>query len=177
MKKTVTGAERKKPVRASGEIVSLADAGELDFSGTGKLSVYRGLLLKLMDAPKESALKVGRLNARACIKKQGAGLGYKLAFAKKDGALYVKIVGVTDDARPAVRDGAAGNGQAKACPTKEHGPMGMILTALSRGPMTLKEIARVLGAHMGSCVPTMEALVERGSVEDDGGIYRLAGKK
>lgn len=175
MKKNGAGAQGPgagKRTRPEAAIVSIAGI-DLEFeSGRKSLSPYRALLEKLMDAPKESALKVGRIGARASIQVQAKKLGYKLAYAEAEGCLYVRIVGYLDkDTAPSA---TASGGQAKAsCPTNGHGPRAMILASLSQGPMTVRELARVLGVTSQSCNPTIGELVKSGSVECEDGIYRI----
>lgn len=86
-----------------GEIVSLDKLPVLDFARKARRSPYDALLEKLLDAPKNSALKFGEAKARISIAVRARKKGLKIEFAESGGALYVRVVGFTDD-QPNAKD-------------------------------------------------------------------------
>ena len=80
---------------------------ELDFS-TKKLRVspYDALLAELAAAPKENALLFNDLKARNSIGLRAEKKGMIVAFAEKDGMLYVRYMGRTDEQASGQRRGA-----------------------------------------------------------------------
>lgn len=149
-------------------IVSL-DKLELKFGLRGRVSPYRELLERLLDAPRTCALKVSNLNARYSISKQARALGWKVLFAEHEGALYVKIDGVLEE-QGRKAGSAVPNANAK-----------LVLRALVPGPMTAMELARTIQADPASSEVALTTLANCGAVERDSGlgkqpIYRIAAK-
>jgi predicted Rossmann fold nucleotide-binding protein DprA/Smf involved in DNA uptake len=148
------------------EIVSLAGL-DLDFSAH-RVSPYRELLEKLLDAGKDSALRVANPKARYSIVKAARALGWKVAFAIADGALYAKIVGVANQ---------TGRSVSPASPAAVASDLKWILKALTDGPLTAREIARQAGADTAACEAALAQLMKDKKIEVEDGIYRLAVRK
>jgi hypothetical protein len=155
---------RNKPTKPVGEIVS-SEIPELVFQTGGRKSLFADLLTQLDDAPKGSVLKVNCLKSRASISVQARKLGFKVQFAESDGQLYCRIVAYADEKK--ATPGAS--------PAPMAASMAVILDALRMGPLTLKEIARKVGATPAQCDAPLRALVERKSIEHEDGVYRLLG--
>src|SRR5579885_2356367 len=62
-------------------------------------SRYRELLQRLLDSPKNSALRVKNVGARYAFAEQARALGYEAVFAEHDGWLYVKIGALVNQKR------------------------------------------------------------------------------
>jgi hypothetical protein len=124
-------------------------------------SPYRELLERLLDSPKNSVLRVKDVDARHAFRKQAQALGYEAVFAQRDGFLYVKIGGVTNQ-EPQF------SGQRAAAVQKS------MLEAVAHAPMTATEVARVLGSDSASCEAMLSYLVKAGLVERDDGLGNQA---
>lgn len=123
-------------------------------------SSYRELLERLLDSPKNSALRVKNVRARHAFEKQARALGYEIVFAQDDGCLYVKIGGPVAPKLP---------GGQRFGPSQK-----LVLEALQHAPMTATEVARVLRSDSASCEAILSYLVEAGFVERDDGLGNQA---
>jgi predicted Rossmann fold nucleotide-binding protein DprA/Smf involved in DNA uptake len=122
-------------------------------------SMYRQLLERLLDSPKNSVLRVRNAGARDAFNKEAGALGWKAIFAEHDGWLYVKIGGVMDNERP--RPEATVSRAAQS-----------VLDALGDVPMTASEVARILRSDSASCEAVLIRLAKAGVVERDDGLGR-----
>ena len=120
-------------------------------------SLHRELLERLLDSPKNSALRVKNVTARYAFEKQARALGFEAVFAQHDGWLYVKIGGVVNKERQ--RSGPRASAAQKS-----------VLGALANQPMTAAEVAGILRSDSASCEAVLGHLVEMGFVERDDGL-------
>jgi hypothetical protein len=142
-------------------IVSL-DSINVEFGRRGSVSPYRVLLEQLLDAPRNSALKINNLKSRYSIIKQARALGYKVVFAEHEEGLYVKIDGMLQEDQPAgtkVTNGATEK---------------TILRGLSTEPKTSAELARDLNIDPAACETVLTRLVKERVVERDTGLGKSA---
>ena len=156
--------ERAKGAKAGGKIV-LAEGLDLDFTRRGgRGGVYVELLEQLLDAPKGSVLKCENLKARYSCTKAARKLGAVVAFAEKENVLYVKITGMKRETVMAPT----------ACGPKAMGTLeAIVLKELAKGPLLLKEIARITGTSSMASAEFMTHLVTRGAVVCEDNCYRL----
>ena len=154
---------RMSPTVPESSIVSL-DSLELDleFGKRRSVSPYRLLLEQLLDAPRNSALKINSVKSRYSIIKQARALGYRVVFAEYDQTLYVKIDGILQDSPPPVTRTAN-------LPSEE-----VILRSLSGGPKTVAELGRDLNVDPAACASVLTRLVKEHLVERDAGLGRSA---
>lgn len=137
MRKTTFRGPRPRTLPEAA-IVSL-DNLELHFGQRRRVSPYREMLERLLDAPRTSALRVSNLSARYSITKQARALGWKVLFAEHEGGLYVKIDGVAEEeGRKPISSASEANRK-------------LVLRALSAGPLTLAELARAIQADPAFC--------------------------
>ena len=149
----------------------LAEGLDLEFGSRTRDGVYVLLLNQLLDAPKGSVLKCDNPKARYSVIKAARKVNVTVAYAEKDGALYVKITGMQREAGSGA-PAAAVDGQVQRRVTTAQNPLLAIL-ARAEGPMTLKEVAWTMGTTPISCAEALTRLEESGQVECDAGVYRL----
>jgi len=153
-------------------IVPAAETEDVRFREGGAVSPYRDLLDELLDAPRGSTLKIHKA-ARYTATKHIRELGLKVLWGKKGEWLYIKIVGeMAEEERPltiprAVKQAAEGS--------RASAQEALVLAALVQGPMTIKEIARVVGATPTSCAGTLSRMVANRMIEAEDGVYRRMG--
>jgi hypothetical protein len=143
---------RKRTAPPTGKIVSL-EGIDLQFGNRNRMSPYRALLEQLLDASKNSVLRIDNPKARYSITKQARELGWKVAFAEHRRYLYVKIDGVSE--KPATNPIE----EPKTAASRR------VVTALEKGPLTAAEVARTLKADPAACEAVLTELVRTGSVE------------
>jgi len=157
-------------------IVPPGETEGLRFRETQQVSVYRDLLEDLQDAPKGSTLKISR-QARYTVVKHIRDLGLKVLWARKGDWLYVKIIGEAE--QPLTIERVVREAAVEKVPVSPPGPAPkralvetMILATLAQGPMTLKELARTVGATPTSLAETLSRMVGHKQIENEGGVYR-----
>ncbi len=182
-KDTKPRAPREKRIAAPEE------TADLRFRESLMASPYRDLLEELQDAPHGSTLKIAR-QARYTVVKWVRELGLKVLWARRDGDLYLKIVGEAEVVEKpltiagAVREAAEHKDTAAARPAAALAAVGhsleerVILAGLKQaGPQTLRELARSVAVTPVSCKETMARLIGRGEVEEEDGVFRLKAAK
>jgi len=147
-----------------GEVVSLDSLPRLDFSRHQRQSPYDALLERLLDAPKNSALKFGDPRARATIGVRARKKGLKVEFAECDGTLYVRIVGFLNEDEPDAKDAM------------------QVLRAMAAGfaaPVTISDHIVRSGGEMtpGRVLATLKQMESAGTVRKAGdGTWKMTAK-
>jgi predicted Rossmann fold nucleotide-binding protein DprA/Smf involved in DNA uptake len=177
----VKKAEKVERAKREVRIAAPEETGDVRFreSGAGMVSMYRDLLEDLQDAPRGSTLKIAR-TARYTALKHIRTLGLKVLWGKKGEDLYIKIVGSADEVeRPltittAVKEAAAAAARPTVATVERKNSLEetIILQALAQGPLTAKELSRMVGASLTSVAGTLSRMVGHKQIENEDGVYR-----
>jgi len=151
----------------------------LDFAAKrARISPYDGLLEKLLEAPKNSALKFGDLRARASIIIRARKKGLRVVFAERGSELYVRIDGFIDSndkAKATLKNAAPATLPSKPSDQIEQAVLRAMAVGFSN-PQTIADHARKNGTIIIGVAPIQSALIRmeiNGLVRRDGSQWKM----